>query len=579
MRAGSRRHVVRIGTWLGLAGMGLVLSGCNDDGQAVPVVPVMERLALKNCTTLVGTTVPAAQIGLPTNGAVVRTATMEAAVAPYRDAEGEHLLETPARCALQGEIASLAGAPPIKFNINLPLTNWNRRMLQSGGGGLGGVVITANGNKGSGRFDPNPVDTPYPITQGYVTFGSNGGHDGTTDTAFTRNDEAIRNWGGDELKKTRDVAVALVSAAYGAGPSKVFFSGESAGGREAMVAAQRFYADYDGIIATSPVLAWYYVHLADNNLRDKLITGFLDAPAIKLIADKTRASCDRLDGLADGVVAKYLACPNEVATLRCTNGAPGTGCLSDAQIASANALREPYTMPVTLANGISRFPGFGVTGDEDGTPFQWSFYPIGTVAPSLNLAPGRGFETGRGAVLNFAAFLVRHTIVQDDAFNPYQFRPETYATRVQYLSSLFDATNPDLSGLAAKGGKVILVHPSADNATPLTVSGEYYRSVVAKLGQAQTDNVMRFYVGPGGSHNVGGVTQIDALQLLEAWVLSNQAPPDSTIAFNKDLATTATIRSMPACRYPNYPQYKGTGDATLAASFDCIARADPLIGR
>ena len=564
----------RFGLALAVAGLGLLAACGDEDGDdPVPLTP----LALKDCAGLLGMTVAAPQIGLSTGGAVVKSAAIAPVVAPFPDAEGEHLLETPSRCIVQGEIASLsAGAPPIRFNINLPLDNWNHRLLQSGGGGLGGALVTSPGGKGSGRFDPNPVDTPYPITQGYVTFGSDGGH-ASTDTAFTRNDEAMRNWAGDEIKKTRDVAVAIVTSAYGVAPSKVFFSGESAGGREALIAAQRFHADYDGIIATSPVIAWYYVHLADNNLRDKLINGFLDQPAIKLIADKTRASCDLQDGLADGVIAKYLSCTNDAASLRCATGQPGTGCLSDAQISSINALRDPFSMTVPFANGWDRFPGFGVTGDEDGATFQYAFYPIGTVAPSLNLPAGRGFETGRGAVLNFGAFLVRHTIVQNDAFNPYLFRPEPYAARIQYLSSLFDATNPDLSGLAKKGGKLILVHPSADNATPLTVSGEYYRRVVATLGQADTDNVMRFYVGPGGSHNVGGTTQIDALKILEDWVLNNQAPPDAPIAYNKNLVTKAFIRSLPACRYPAYPRYNGSGDTNVASSFTCTARPDPMI--
>ena len=104
-------------------------------------------------------------------------------------------------------------------------------------------------------------------------------------------------------------------------------------------------------------------------------------------------------------------------------------------------------MNVSMPYGVTRFPGFGVTGDEDGSPFQWSFYPIGSVAPSAVLPPGRGFEAGRGAILNFGAFLVRHTIVGDEAFNPYQFDPATHANRVQYLAGLFEANRPGSHGV------------------------------------------------------------------------------------------------------------------------------------
>ena len=538
----------------------------------------LQPLALKACESLQGMTVPASAIGLPTSGAKILSAARAAEVAPYADAEGEHLLVTPERCLVQGEIASIdSAAPPIKFAINLPLKNWNRRALQSGGGGLGGSVNTAPGNKASGRFDPMPVDAPYPITLGYVTFGSDGGHVGS-DYTFTRVDEAMRNWAHEHLKKTRDVAIEVVKAAYGEAPGKMFFSGESAGGREAMIMAQKYPTDYDGVIATSPVASWNSIHLADNVLRDKLVTGFLDANAIKLVADRTRASCDALDGLRDGVVARYLDCSNDVAVLRCPDGNTGNACLSDAQIAAVNALRQPYSVPVAMANGVTRFPGFRVTGDEDGGPFQWSFYPIGTQAPSAVLPAGRGNEAGRGGILNFATFWVRHAIVQDDTFNPSQFDPVPYASRILYLSNLFDATDPDLRPFAAHGGKMILIHPSADNATPLSVTAEYYRKVVSTMGKSAADDVMRLYVGPGGSHNVGGTTQVDALSILENWALKGQNPPDAPTAYFKRVSDASLVRSMPACRYPTFPQYSGTGDPNQASSFTCTTRPDPMEG-
>jgi len=533
------------------------------------------RIALQRCEDLNGFSVAAVEIGLPTRGAVVASADRMPELAPYADPDGEHHLPTAARCVVQGAIAPVDPvAPPIRFALNLPLA-WNGRALQSGGGGLNGVVIAAPGNKASGRFDPIPLDRPYPITLGYATFGSDSGHQ-SPDIQFMRSDEAVRNWGGDELKKTRDVALRIVEAAYKRPATHVFFSGESAGAREAMIAAQRFPEDYHGFIATSPVLAWNTIHLADNHLRDKLIQGWLDAPAIRLLAERTRASCDAADGLKDGVIARYLECRNDVAALRCADGRPGSGCLSDAQIASVNAIREPWSMAVTMAHGLTRYAGYGVTGDEDGERYQYSFYPVGKEPPSLPLAPGRGFEQQRGAILNFAAFWVRHAIVQDAAHDPYLFDPRPYARRIQYLSSLFDATDPDLGKLARHGAKLILLHPSADNAVGTPMIAEYYRSVVARLGQTETDKVMRFYVGAGGGHNVTGPSQVDTLTLLEKWVLEGEAPPDTVTAYEMGPADLAVRRTMPACRYPAYARYNGSGDANNAASFTCTARPDPM---
>lgn len=549
-----------------------ILVACAGLPPAQPFAP----MAIRQCEALAGMSIPGSAIGLPTRGATVDSASRAAAVAPYHDAEGEHLLPTPERCLVLGRIAPVdAAAPPINFAVNLPLTNWNGRALQSGGGGLGGQLITAPGSKASGRFDPNPVNVAYPITQGYVTFGSDNGH-APRDFAFTRNDEAVRNWAYEEIKKTRDAVLAVVGAAYGRQPTHVFFSGESAGAREALRAAQKFPDDYDGIIGTSPVISWNAVHLFDNAVRDRLVEGFLDAQAIKLVADRTRATCDLQDRLRDGVVGKYLECANDAAQLQCVAGqAPGS-CLSAAQVAAVNALREPRATPVPMAYGVTRFPGFAVTGDEDGPNWQWPFYPVGTEVPSRQLPPGPGFEPRRGAILGFAAFWVRHMIVQRDDFDPANFDARPYAQRILYLSQLFDATDPDLSRFAARGGKLIIVHPSADNAAPLTMTAEYHGSVVQKLGAAATDRFMRLYVPAGGSHNVGGTSQLNALGILEDWVLKGQPPPDAPVAENRSIEDMRLTGSMPACRFPAYPQYDGTGATAEASSFRCVPRPQLL---
>ena len=533
-----------------------------------------ESITILRCESLKGLAIPKASIGLPTGGALIDSATIAPEVAPYKDAEGEHLLPTPARCLVLGKIMPVdPAAPPINFAINLPLAAWNGRALQSGGGGLGGQVITAPGNKASGRFDPNPINVPYPITRGYVTFGSDGGHP-RGDFRFTRNEEAMRNWAHEEIKKTRDTALAVIQSAYGKKPSQVFFSGESAGGREALRAAQMYPEDYDGVIATSPVISWYAVHLFDNHLRDRLVEGFLDANAIKLVAHQARERCDEADGLRDGVLAKYLSCPNEALLLTCKPGQAVESCLSTAQILSVNALRDARPMSTSYAHGVTRFPGFAVTGDEDDTGWQWPFYPIGTESPSRVLPPGMGFEPRRGAILNFGAFLIRHTIVQQDDFNPFQFDARPHAARILKLSEMFDATDPDLRRFAARGGKLIIVHPSADNAAPLTMSAEYYGSVLAKLGQQTVDQMLRLYVPAGGSHNVGGTSQINALAMLEDWVLQGLSPPDEPVSYNLAIDDMRFVRSMPACRFPAYPRYKGTGDPNLSTQFTCVVQPE-----
>ena len=531
-------------------------------------------IALQECDSFEGLAVPAAAIGLPTRGATVLVAERLAAQPRTVAENGEIVLPLPAYCRLAGEIASIdARAPEIQFNINLPLT-WNGRAMQSGGGGLGGAVNTAPGEKASGRWDPQPVTDAYPLTRGWVTFGGDEGHR-RGDISFIYNDEALRNWAGDALNKIHDVALRLIDRAYGQSPDYMYFNGESAGGKEALYVAQRHAADYDGIMAVSPVLSWTYIHIADNYIRSRLVDNWLDADDIKLIADATRAACDADDGLADGILARYLDCRMNPYDLVCPGGGTGQGCLSTGQVRTLNAIREPWVMSVPLAYGVDRFAGFGITGDEDGPENQYAFYMVGTEPPAYPLPAGRGFQPGLGAIMNFGAVWVRHVMAQDETFEPYDFYPPAYANRIQYISGLFDSTNPDLSPLRERGGKLMILHHSADNAVSTPMVAEYYRSVVARLGQVAADDVLRLYIGPGGAHNGTGVAQADTLGPLVAWVERGELPPVEIPIYDIDPATHETRRGMVACAYPRYAHYEG-GDRNVAAGFSCRDRKDPL---
>ena len=552
--------------------VGLILSVAR-------VEPVRAQLGTSAaCEALNAVNVPADAVSMPTGGITVATAVHVPASARTTAENGEIVLELPTHCRIQGEIAPVdPNAPPVRFNVNLP-DGWNGKALHSGGGGLGGTLNTAPGQKAFGRFDPQPYTDTYPLTGGYVTFGGDDGHQ-RGDISFMSNDEALRNWAGNSLIKVRDVAVWLIERAYGRAPDRVYFSGESAGGREAVFVTQRFPEAYDGAIGVTPVLGWTYIHIADNRIRSALLDGWLDADAIKLIANKTRAMCDADDGLVDGIVARYMECRMDSQTLRCPNGAEGQSCLSDTQIAALDAIREPWATTVPFAYGVNRFPGFGVTGDEDNPVNQYGFYMVGTAVPEYPLPPGRGTRRGLGAILNFGAVWVRHVIAQDEAFEPHRFHPPAYAERIQYISGLFDATDPDLSGFQAHGGKLIIMQQSADNAVSTPMVAEYYRSVVAELGEAAANDLIRLYVGPGGTHNGTGVAQADLLSVLEAWVEEDDAPPVSIPVHNIDPTTLETKRSMVACVYPMYTRYSGRGDINASGSFSCTERPDPLAYR
>ncbi|HEX3138791.1 MAG TPA: tannase/feruloyl esterase family alpha/beta hydrolase, partial [Rhizobacter sp.] len=222
------------------------LSGCWGDGDEMPPAPTP-----MSCTSLNGMSVAAASIGLATTGAVVTSTEVVPAAGSGPTQVGEY-------CKVLGDINPVdPAAPKIKFQLNLP-TTWNSKAMMFGGGGYNGTIAT-----GTGAVSAGPADKPGPLGAGYATFGSDSGHQANATTsrdgAFGVNDEAVRNFSSEALKKTHDVALALIKARYAASPQKTYFAGGSTGGREALIAVSTWPQDFDGAIVLFP--AWDAVSL------------------------------------------------------------------------------------------------------------------------------------------------------------------------------------------------------------------------------------------------------------------------------------------------------------------------------
>lgn len=256
--------------------------------------------------------IPAAAIGLPSGGAVIDSADL-VAPAPLAMAQlpfgplPSYLAVVPATpeyCKVLGAIAPVdPKAPPIKFQINLP-TEWNGSSVQFGGGGFNGVLIT-----GLGLPPLSPADAPSPLARGFVTYGTDSGHQnapGVPLQAFALNDEALTNFAYASYKKVRDVAVAVVQRRYGRGPRNLYFVGFSEGGREGLTMAQRYPGDFDGILSGVPVINWVGLQAAGTRAGAAQFGGGWLAPEqVKLVGEAVIAACDKLDGLADGIVSNY----------------------------------------------------------------------------------------------------------------------------------------------------------------------------------------------------------------------------------------------------------------------------------
>jgi len=500
----------------------------------------------RRCAALAGLSIPAPVIALPTRGARVEAS-------EFVPANGR----LPAYCRVEGVIESVdPTAPPIRFRVNLP-AEWNGKAVHYGGGGYNGFVPSGT--------DPVPgslPDAPVPLARGYATFGSDSGHEGMN-AAFALNDEALENFGYAALKKTHDVAVALMRTFYGAPPERVYFTGLSQGGREALTVAQRFPDDYDGVLSIVPVVNFTLLQLAGNRMGRVLRDGgWMDAERIRLLAQAQREACGGPDAVLDGLLVDYAACAFDPAQLRCGPGR-AEPCLADAQVAAVRLFRSRLELEYPLANGVRSYPGWPA-GNED-LPGGWDIWVMGP-APPPAVQP-EGVNPGGSVIVNFGAQFVRYAIVRDPAFQTYDFDPNDprWRERIVAVSHIVDSTDPDLSRFAQRGGKLILVEYMADYAQSPYAGIEYFRRMTETLGAATVDAFARLYVVPGANHGGGNApSRADWLTVLEQWVERRIPPAEDLVLFQ----TEPVVRSLPACRYPNWPVYQG-GDPNDARSYVC----------
>jgi Tannase and feruloyl esterase len=524
--------------------------------------------AAGNCADLASLKLMASEIGLPSGGATITSAQM--ATVP---ADPLNPAATRDYCKVLGAVAPVdPKAPPINFEVNLP-ADWNGKVVQYGGGGSNGVLIT-----GLAPLRDARRDTPVPVARGFATWGTDSGHDNrklAEPRAFALNDEALVNMAYAAYKKTHDVGVRIATAFYGRAPSKIYFYGGSEGGREGLTMAQRFPTDFDGVVSVVPVANYTGINLIRlelSQLQHK--GGWINPAKVKLIHNAVNAACDKLDGLDDGVISAYEKCLStfDVGTLRCPNGADtGDSCLSDKQIEADRRVHRPYHYPLAMKNGVTAFPGWSYGSEMQ--PGGMVDTITGKEPPQF---PIKNAKTQSVAWVNADSF-VRYYLTRDPEFDPFQFSSEKFAGRIKEISDLFDATDPDLSAFQARGGKLILKGNGADYQRSVLQEIDYYKSVVAKMGQDRVDQFVRFYVTPGVNHPGNGVmsdgkavpAKLDMLGVLDAWVDAGKAPDTLLQVSQDEQAPFKTVASRPLCRYPLSPRYGNHGDPKEAASFSC----------
>lgn len=548
-----------------------LLAGCAT--KPPPAEPVA-------CAAMAGSTVPASRIGLPTGGATVTAATLEAAGGTAPKAFGAY-------CKLMAEIAPVdPKAPKILLQVNLP-AQWNGKALMFGGGGYDGTIPNVAGNVPAG-----PADRPNPVGLGYATFASDSGHQASVDPAnlgvFALNDEALRNFSYEALKKTYDTAIVLVTRHYGRAPERRYFAGGSSGGREALAMVQKWPQDIDGAIVLYPAQA-----AASLDLQFGRITRALARPGAYPSLAKRQAlfeaamqACDGLDGVVDGVIADQASCNSrfDPATamlagvpLRCPGGADtGERCLSDAQIAAMKVIDTPIVFGYPVASGETGYPGFNTWGTDFGRPGTGvqqtvTYLGLNTVQPANPMPP----YAPTGGVPYHAGFWnqwVKWFVTRDANADPLALDPQNpgrWQARISELTKLQDVNATDLSAFARRGGKLLVAHGTSDQLVSTRATQDYVRRIETTMGAERTRGFLRYYEIPGYGHAASSVFNAawDSLSALEAWVERGQAPGPQTVADTVGVPG----RTRPLCEYPGWPRYGGSGDVNAAASFGCTA--------
>jgi Tannase and feruloyl esterase len=501
-------------------------------------------------------------------------------------------LKVPAHCELTAVAQERVGEGDqhyaIHFHLRLPET-WNGRFLFQGGGGSDGAIGDALGVYST-------LAQPA-LAQGFAVVSQDAGHDNSTNNdparggvlVFGFDEQARANYGHASLPIVSQAAKAAIRQFYGAAARHSYFVGCSKGGNEGMALAQRYPAEFDGIIANAPAISLPRAGIAEawdtqamaGAVREspeaplnftKLSKSFTDAD-FQLLHDAIVSVCDADDGLKDGIINDFERCTSArvqpaLQTLQCP-AEKAESCLSGAQIA---ALLRVMAGPHDSAGHAlySDWPwdaGIGSAG--------WRIWKIGAYSgmpPSLNVILGGASlasdfttpPTPLGADPQSLFDYLMHFDFDRDA-------PKIYATNAQFPRSAWEdiaARSTDLSGFRARHGKMIVVHGVSDPVFSINDTLAWWREVDQKQHGAASSFVRVFPV-PGMNHCGGGdaTDQFDALQPLMQWVEAGHAP--ASIPAKTSPGATPLQRARPLCPYPAFAHYRGSGDPSHAESFEC----------
>ncbi|MFO7620941.1 MAG: tannase/feruloyl esterase family alpha/beta hydrolase [Bacteroidales bacterium] len=449
------------------------------------------------------------------------------------EVEGESL-----HCRVLGIIGK-----EINFELLLP-ADWNALFIMGGGGGFVGTIQNA----------ARPA-----VSSGYATSGTDTGHDSrnslSADWALN-NMERQLNFGHLAIHRTAEVSKAIIGNYYGYYPKYSYFIGCSRGGGQAMMEAQRYPDDFDGIVAGAPAFNWPAIAaefiqntqaLYPVEFKEPLIT----RDHLRMLHDAIVSQCDLIDGVNDGILSNPADCNFDFTSLpECPGNVTGIGCFTAIQL---DAIRKIYE-GVDIGNGVT-YPGFPFGGEKIAN--GWDVWITGSeeiarqnIYPSLHAY--------------FGIEIFKYLVLQDPEWDYRTYDFSGYEKEISSASAYLDATSTDYNGFKKRNGKLILWHGWNDPALSAYATIEHYNEV--KAIDPDIMDYMRLFLLPGVLHCGGGdgPSQVDWIAIIRDWV-ENDNPPDRITA--SKTVPGENVITRPLFPYPGQARYNGKGDPHQESSY------------
>jgi feruloyl esterase len=475
----------------------------------------MTTVALKGGTVTLARLVEAGQFTPPAGG-------------PPGDGKSIYS-KLPAFCQVDATLKPVPDSE-IRIEVWLPATGWDGKLVEAGNGGFGS------------NFSNGPM--AQALLKGYAATSSNTGHDGNSGSFAIGHPEKVIDWGYRAVHENAVAAKAIADAFYGSEVKRAFFEGCSTGGRQAYGEAQRYPADFDGIVAGDPGINLTHqtaMQMWPSLMVHKNPEAAIPADKFKMLHAAVLAACDELDGVKDGVIENPLVCKFDPATLLC-KGADAPSCLTAPQL---EVVRMMGTGAVSQS-GKKIFPGL-MPGSEN----AWG--GLAGAKPMIYALESYEYIVMQNANWDYWTLDLDRDVAAAD----------------KTIAATVNNDDPNLKPFFARGNKLLAYHGWADPGISPFNSINYYENVAKVMGGvAAIDKEYRLYMIPGMNHCGGGdgTDTFDMISAIDGWVTTGKAP-DSIPASR--VRNGQVDRTRPLCPYPQQAVYKGTGSTDEAANFVC----------